>query len=86
MSNSKENLDKLKQICQELNDRDYQLKINASTLWEILDGLCRLKTEVESINCSCEKNESKINELATKIEGLCKVAEDKGCKKVNYEH
>lgn len=86
MSNSKENLDKLKQICQELNDRDYQLKINASTLWEILDGLCKLKTEVESISCSCEKNESKISKLATKIESLCKVAENKGCKKVIHEH
>lgn len=86
MSDSKKNLDKLKQICQQLNDRDYQLKINASTLWDILDGLCKLKIEVESISCSCEKNQLKITELAKKIENLCKIAEIKGCKKVNHEH
>ena len=34
---SRDNIDKIKTICSELGDRDSQLKINASTLWVILD-------------------------------------------------
>ena len=43
MSKCKENLNKLKELCEELNDRDAQLKINSKTLWQVINHVDEAK-------------------------------------------
>ena len=48
MNKSKENLNKLKELCEELNDRDAQLKINSKTLWLVINYVNEAKNALVS--------------------------------------
>lgn len=83
---SRLNLDKLKQLCDELTDRDEQLKINASALWEILEivsAVTKDLSEIEEEKCS---NYDLVRKCVSKLEEVSCIIASKGCKKVIHEH
>jgi hypothetical protein len=80
----KENILKIKKLCDELIDRDIQLKINEKFLWIILDDISKLKTEVLD---SRDKNPNDILEkVIFSLNNIQKLAKENGCKRIKgYE-
>ena len=74
MKQCKKNLSKLKALCNELTDRDAQLKINAKTLWIIVDEVNSAK---ELLN-----NGTDISLVISKLENVSIILQDNKCKKV----
>jgi chromosome segregation ATPase len=84
--NKKENLDKLKKLCEELTDRDSQLKKNASTLWEVLVVVTEAKDHLKTIVPTTPEVELKIKECSEKLDKALDIVQQKGCKRVIHEH
>jgi len=82
---SRDNIDKIKTICSELGDRDSQLKINASTLWVILDKVditAELVTSIlNSKDCTVAASYM-LNDVLKNLEHIRGEATNRGCKKV----
>lgn len=82
---SKKNINKIKQLCEELNDRDYQLKINAKTLWMILEKVDETNKKIDNIlekeDCS-DLAKSKLEEVSLCLDEIKNLANDRGCKRV----
>jgi len=76
------NLDKLKQLCDELGNRDQQLKLNASALWDILEVISGVKISLAEIKTKDLVAQKEIQECALKLEEVGCIVEKKGCKKV----
>ena len=76
------NLDKLKQLCDELGNRDEQLKLNASALWDILEIISGVKISLSKIKTKDSIAQKEIQECALKLEEVSCIIEEKGCKKV----
>lgn len=82
MKTCRESLNKLKNLCNQLADRDEQLKINASTLWVILEKIEDVKdllSEIEIVSASNKDSMDTAIETMSEISGLVL---DRGCKKV----
>lgn len=77
MKACRENLNKLRDLCNDLSDRDDQLKINASTLWEILEGV----HDTREILVGLETEDS-INIAIEKLSIILTLVTDRGCRKV----
>lgn len=86
MSNSKHNLDKLKELCRELNDRDEQLKINASALWQILEVTTSVQGSLKDIKSDNKKVLDEIRKCSDKLDGINSIIAEKGCRKVANGH
>ena len=87
MSENKSNINKIKELCSQLNNRDLQLKINERALWTMVEKL----EEVESITSSAVENkenlcksslENKLIEISNSLKGVLEIISKKGCKKV----
>jgi|TARA_Y100000289_G_C3799791_1_gene88344 hypothetical protein len=81
----KANLDKLKQLCDELTDRDRQLKMNAAALWDILEVVSVVEKDLKEVK---EKSSSEKEGIERCLENLSKIScivDSKGCKKVGHE-
>jgi hypothetical protein len=76
------NLDKLKQLCDELTTRDQQLRLNASALWDILEVISDVKTRLSKLAAKDSKIQKEIQECALKLEEVSCIMAEKGCKKV----
>jgi hypothetical protein len=82
MKTCRESLNKLKNLCNQLSDRDEQLKINASTLWVILDKIEDVKDSLSDIEIV---NSFSRDSMGVAIETLSDISElvlDRGCKRV----
>tara|TARA_Y100000310_G_C20350134_1_gene653923 strand:- start:313 stop:573 length:261 start_codon:yes stop_codon:yes gene_type:complete len=82
MKTCRENLDKLKSLCEELGDREKQLKINASTLWEILERVHKVQDNLSSIHIQSEADQHSIDEALEKLSEISDLVSERGCKKV----
>ncbi len=85
MHNKGSNLDKLKKLCEELNDRDEQLKINAKTLWDLLDVITGVS---ESLSCMSKESTccgNQVKKLAEKLEDAASFITERGCKRIQDE-
>jgi hypothetical protein len=82
MKTCRDNINKLKTLCGELEDRDEQLKLNASTLWDILSNIQEAKNTLESILIENKDNQSKIDIVVEKLSGISNMVTNNGCKRV----
>ena len=82
MKTCRDNLNKLKALCEELKDRDEQLKINASTLWDILTNVQEAKSALSELSVDNEENQSNINTIVQKLDGISNLVSERGCKRV----
>jgi len=82
MSDKTPNLDKLKQLCDELGNRDQQLKLNASALWDILDIVSGVKARLYEIKTKDSVAQKEIQECSLKLDEVSRILDKRGCKKV----
>ena len=82
MNDKVPNLDKLRQLCDELTSRDEQLKINASALWDILEIISDAKVSLSKVMIEDSKIQKEIQDCASKLEKISCIIAEKGCKKV----
>ena len=85
MEKDRPNLDKLRQLCDELTDRDSQLKKNAAALWEILELLKSVNDDLSRIKPKDPHVEEQLGECMTDLDRISAILEQKGCKKVDHE-
>tara|TARA_Y100001938_G_C8021498_1_gene395591 strand:- start:743 stop:1000 length:258 start_codon:yes stop_codon:yes gene_type:complete len=85
MSN-RHNLNKLKELCQELTDRDRQLKINASALWQILEVTEGVTSKLESIDADGKNIAAELKSCIGDLKEIGVIITEKGCKKVQNDH
>lgn len=84
---SKSNINKIKILCEELNDRDRQLKVNAKTLWLVLDKIERANEKLKSIMNPKGDLNKELSEVSTSLEEVKCLINERGCKKVSQnEH
>ena len=76
-------LDKLKALCDELSDRDDQLKVNASTLWMILERVEVVKGHLSEISPANEAVKVALESSVEELDEIAMLVTDRGCKKVN---
>jgi len=82
MNDKVPNLDKLKQLCDELTNRDEQLKVNASALWDILEIISGVKTRLSNVSTKDLMAQKEIQDCVFNLEEISCIIEKKGCKKV----
>ena len=82
MKTCRENINKLKALCDKLEDRDEQLKLNASTLWDILANIEDARQALEDISLENESNQGNIDIVIKKLNGISALVSDRGCKRV----
>ena len=85
MKTCRENLKKLKDLCQELGDRDQQLKINASTLWFLLENINNARSILSNVNIDDEHAQIEINRAKDILMEISKEVSERGCKKVSND-
>jgi len=85
MKSCRKNLDKLKALCDELSDRDDQLKINASTLWMILERVETVKAHLSVVSPVNESVEIALKSSVEELDEIALLVTDRGCKRVG-EH
>lgn len=86
MRPDRKNLDKLKDLCSSLADRDSQLKINASTLWVILDKVKAttiLIDEIISRHECTDTAEEGLRDVLKNLGEIKDLADTRGCKRVS---
>jgi hypothetical protein len=76
------NLDKLKLLCDELTNRDQQLKLNAATLWEILEVISGVSESLSKINIENPEAQERVGRCVLELEEISCIITRKGCKKV----
>ncbi len=77
MKQCKENLNKLKSLCDQLTDRDSQLKINAKALWMVVEEVDKVKQALES--------GGKLSDLSEMLNNVSVILEKNNCKRLE-EH
>jgi soluble cytochrome b562 len=82
MKTCRDNLNKLKALCEELKDRDEQLKINASTLWDILTNVQEAKDALGEISADNKETQENIKIIVHKLDGISSLVSERGCKRV----
>ena len=85
MMTCRENINKLKALCDKLEDRDEQLKINASTLWDILANIEDARQALEDISLENESGQTNIDTVVEKLNGISALVSDRGCKRVRED-
>ena len=84
---SKSNINKIKTLCEQLNDRDRQLKVNAKTLWLVLDKIEKANEKLKSIVISKDDLSNELSEVSTSLEEVKCLINERGCEKVSQnEH
>jgi len=82
MKTCRENLSKLRSLCDELSNRDEQLKINASTLWDILEKVNSAVGSLSEIQADDVGSQNNINSALMKLSEISDIVTSRGCKKV----
>ena len=82
MKTCRENLGKLKSLCEELGDREKQLKVNASTLWDILERVYQAKESLSSIEIQSKEDKENIKSALNRLTEISELVSERGCKKV----
>ena len=82
MKTCRENLNKLKNLCSQLADRDEQLKINASTLWVILEKIEDVKDILSGIEVVSASNKDSMDIAIEALSEVSGLVLDRGCKRV----
>ena len=82
MKTCRENLNKLKNLCGQLADRDEQLKINASTLWIILEKIEDVKDILSGIEVVSASNKDSMGVAIETLSEVSGLVLDRGCKRV----
>ena len=81
---SSDNISKIKKLCNELIDRDIQLKINEKALWIIVDKINELKKEVEEF--SLKNSNDILDKVIFSLDQIQILAKENGCKRIKgYE-
>jgi len=83
MKSCRKNLDKLKALCDELSDRDDQLKINASTLWMILERVESAKEHLSEIEPVSDITKLALKSSVEELDKIAGLVTDRGCKRVS---
>ena len=83
---NKHNLSKLRQLCEELTDRDEQLKLNASALWDILEIVSGVRDDLSAIEANNPDDQNSIKECISELKRVDCIISTKGCKKVAHGH
>lgn len=86
MSSSRQNLNKLKELCDALTDRDMQLKANASALWDILEIVSQVKARLTEANNEKLSGSPEVLECLEDLAKIECIIDEKGCKRVQDEH
>ena len=79
---SKSNINKIKTLCDQLNDRDKQLKINAKTLWLILEKVESASKKINDISAKDVGFKRELDEISMSLDEAKSIINDRGCKKV----
>lgn len=79
---SKSNINKIKTLCDQLNDRDRQLKINAKTLWLILEKVEMASKKVNEISSQGGVFQKELSEVSASLDEAKSIINDRGCKRV----
>lgn len=82
MNDKVPNLDKLRQLCDELTTRDKQLRLNAAALWDILEVISDVKHSLSEIKTENLVVQKEIQNCTLKLEEISCIIATKGCKKV----
>jgi chromosome segregation ATPase len=82
MSDEIPNLDKLKRLCDELSNRDEQLKLNASALWDILEVTSEVRSRLSELTTKDSAAQEEIQECTLRLEEISGIINRRGCKKV----
>jgi hypothetical protein len=86
MKTCRKNLDKLKQMCDELGDRDDQLKINASTLWLILEKIESIKSKLSCLQAvSTTVLEDTLESSILELKEISDLVVERGCKRISND-
>jgi hypothetical protein len=85
MKTCRENLNKIKVLCENLNDRNMQLKINASTLWLLLDEIKIVTEDLTKIEPDDDIDKQNLNAAIKKLTDMSATAETRGCKAIKNE-
>ena len=76
----KENINKLKELCESLGDRDKQLKVNAKTLWIILEKVQAIKGRVLDISAENAEISESLRDIAMELESVSELVSNRGCR------
>lgn len=76
----KENINKLKELCESLGDRDKQLKVNAKTLWVILEKVQEIKGRVLDISSENAEISESLKDIAIDLESVSELVSNRGCR------
>lgn len=82
---SKTNINKIKTLCEELSDRDQQLKVNAKTLWLVLEKVEQANEKLKNIIDPKSNFSKELSEVSTSLEEVKCLINDRGCKKVSQD-
>lgn len=85
MKTCRENLNKLRDLCDQLSDRDEQLKVNASTLWIILEKIEDVKHILSNIEVVSPENEDNVSLAISTLSEVTAMGLDRGCKRIEDE-
>ena len=85
MKSCRKNLDKLKALCIELSDRDDQLKINASTLWMILERVEMAKGHLSEIAPINDIVKVALKSSVEELDQIAALVTDRGCKRLSQD-
>jgi hypothetical protein len=85
MKARRENLNKIKALCESLNDRNSQLKINASTLWFLLDEIKFIIEDLSKLESNNDQNNQKLNAVIKRLSNMADIVETRGCKAIQNE-
>lgn len=87
MPKDKTNINKLKEICSQLTNRDVQLKINEKILWNMYEKIEH--TEKIALEVLSEKDdlcrdtlEKKLEEISVSLSAAIKIVSSSDCKKM----
>jgi hypothetical protein len=86
MNDGKAGLSKLRQLCDELTDRDEQLKVNAAALWEILEIVSGVTEDLSSISLKSSADKKVLEKCTKKLDRISCLVKEKGCRKVTNGH
>jgi len=79
---SKSNIDKIKTLCDELNDRDLQLKVNAKTLWIVLEKVEKANSALKELISSEDSLGDKLKDISSSLNEVAGIINERGCKRV----
>jgi hypothetical protein len=87
---NKENINRIRTLCDSLRNRDVQLKLNEKTLWIVFDKIVAAQKGVDNIvackDSMCKDSISESLEgFASELKLAINIVSEKGCKRVDED-